>query len=218
MPDRIISHYELLEPLGRGGMGVVHKARDLKLGRFAALKFISPELVGRDDVRERFLQEARSLSTLSHPHIATVFEVDEADGAPFLAMEYLPGGTLRERIARARAEGGFIDGTRLLDWGIGLAGGLAHAHARGIVHRDVKCSNAMFDGEGRIKLTDFGLAKAAALDASSSTSVVGTVDYMSPEQLSGGPVDHRSDLYSLGVVLYEATAGRLPSPAALRSS
>ena len=219
MPDRIISHYELLEPLGRGGMGVVHKARDVKLGRFAALKFISPELVGRDDVRERFLEEARSLSTLSHPHIATVFEVDEADGAPFLAMEFLPGGTLRERIARARAEGGFIDGTKLLDWGIGLADGLAHAHARGIVHRDVKCSNAMFDGEGRIKLTDFGLAKAAGLDASSSTSVVGTVDYMSPEQLSGGPVDHRSDLYSLGVVLYETTAGRLPfvgsSPAEL---
>ncbi len=210
MPGRIVSHYELLEPIGRGGMGVVHKARDLKLGRLAALKFVSPELIGRDDVRERFFLEARSLSALSHPHIATVYEVDEADGTPFLAMEFLPGGTLRDQIAVARAQGGFVQGGKLLEWGAGLAEGLAHAHARGIVHRDVKCSNAMFDGEGRVKLTDFGLAKVSGPDASSTGSVVGTVEYMSPEQLSGGPVDHRSDLYSLGVVLYELAAGRLP--------
>jgi tetratricopeptide (TPR) repeat protein len=207
---RFVSHYEVLEPLGRGGMGVVHKARDVKLGRLVALKFVSPELIGRDDVRERFFREARSLSSLSHPHIATVYEVDEADGSPFLAMEYLPGGTLRDQIRHARARGGVIEAAQLLDWGTDLAEGLAHAHANGIVHRDVKSSNAMFDGEGRVKLTDFGLAKVVGLDATSTDRVAGTVEYMSPEQLRGGPVDHRSDLYSLGVVLYELAAMRLP--------
>ena len=210
MPGRTVSHYEVLEPLGHGGMGVVHKARDLRLGRFAALKFISPGLIGRDDVRERFFREARALSSLSHPHIATIYEVDETDDVPFLAMEFLPGGTLRDRIDTARAQGSVIDPGTLLDWGTGLAEGLAHAHGKGIVHRDVKSSNAMFDGEGRIKLTDFGLAKDASLEASSTASVAGTVAYMSPEQLSGGPVDHRSDLYSLGVVLYEMAALQLP--------
>jgi serine/threonine-protein kinase len=208
---RIVSHYEILEPIGRGGMGVVHKARDLKLGRLAAIKFISPALVGHDDARDRFLREARSLSALSHPHIATVYEVDEADGAPFLAMEYLPGGTLKDQIATARARGEFIETGKLLEWGLGLAEGLAHAHARRFVHRDVKSSNAMFDAEGRVKLTDFGLAKETGPDASTMGSVVGTPEYMSPEQMTGGAVDHRSDLYSLGVVLYELAALKLPS-------
>ncbi len=211
MPGRTISHYELLEPLGRGGMGVVHKARDLKLGRVAALKFLSPDLVGSDDARSRFVREARSLSALSHPHIATVYEVDEADGTPFLAMEYLSGGTLRERVASARSSQTLLDTDKLLDWGIDLAEGLSHAHARGIIHRDVKSSNAMFDAEGRVKLTDFGLAKAVmGADANASNSVIGTVEYMSPEQLSGAPIDQRSDLYSLGVVLYELATGQLP--------
>ena len=211
MPHQTISHYELLEPLGRGGMGVVHKARDLKLGRLAALKFLSPHLVDSPEARTRFLREARSLSALSHPHIATIYEVDEADGAPFMAMEYLPGGTLRLRVEVAKSSGTPVDETKILDWGIGLAEGLSHAHAKGIIHRDVKSSNAMFDEEGRIKLTDFGLAKGmTGADASSASSVVGTVGYMSPEQITGGPVDHRSDLYSLGVVLYELATGQLP--------
>jgi tetratricopeptide (TPR) repeat protein/tRNA A-37 threonylcarbamoyl transferase component Bud32 len=211
MPHQTISHYELLEPLGRGGMGVVHKARDLKLGRLAALKFLSPHLVDSAEARTRFLREARSLSALSHPHIATVYEVDEADGAPFLAMEYLPGGTLRLRVEAAKSAGMPVDEAKILDWGIGLAEGLAHAHSKGIVHRDVKSSNAMFDEEGRIKLTDFGLAKElTGADVSATSNVVGTVGYMSPEQISGGHVDHRSDLYSLGVVLYELATGQLP--------
>ena len=211
MPRQTISHYELLEPLGRGGMGVVHKARDMRLGRFAALKFLSPELLGSAEARERFHREARSLSALSHPHIATVYEVDEADGTPFLAMEYLPGGTLRLRVEAAKAAGMPVEEAKILDWGIGLAEGLAHAHANGIVHRDIKSGNAMFDGEGRIKLTDFGLAKGQdGADLTTAGHIVGTVAYMSPEQLSGGVVDHRSDLYSLGVVLYELATGQLP--------
>jgi serine/threonine-protein kinase len=211
MPRQTISHYELLEPLGRGGMGVVHKARDLKLGRFAALKFLSPELIGSEEATERFHREARSLSALSHPHIATVYEAGETDGAPFLAMEYLPGGTLRLRVDAARAAGTPIEEAKILDWGIGLAEGLSHAHAKGIVHRDVKSGNAMFDEDGRIKLTDFGLAKGiAGADVSATGHVVGTMAYMSPEQISGGAVDHRSDLYSLGVVLYELATGQLP--------
>jgi serine/threonine protein kinase/tetratricopeptide (TPR) repeat protein len=211
LPLQTISHYELLEPIGRGGMGVVHKARDLKLGRLAALKFLSAELLPRSDAHARFLQEARSLSSLSHPHVATVYEVDEVDGKLFLAMEYLSGGTLRAKVAAATAAGTFIPEEQLLDWGIGLAEGLAHVHARGIVHRDIKSSNAMFDEEGRIKLTDFGLAKVlSSVDESMSSGVVGTIQYMSPEQFRGGPVDHRSDLFSLGIVLYETATGRLP--------
>jgi len=213
MPGETISHYELLEPLGRGGMGVVHKARDLRLDRFAALKFLSPDLLSSPEARTRFLREARALSSLSHPHIATVYEVDEADGTPFLAMEYLPGGTLRLRVEAAKVAGMPVDEAKILEWGIGLAGGLAHAHSKGIVHRDVKSSNVMFDEEGRIKLTDFGLAKGQdSGDLTTSGHIVGTVAYMSPEQLNGGIVDHRSDLFSLGVVLYELATGNLPFP------
>ncbi len=211
MPLQTISHYELLEQIGRGGMGVVHKARDLKLGRLAALKFLSPDFLPLTDARTRFLREARSLSSLSHPHVATVYEVDEVDGKLFLAMEYLPGGTLRAKVAAARAAGTSIPEAQLLDWGIGLTDGLAHVHAKGIVHRDIKSSNAMFDEESRIKLTDFGLAKVLSnVDESMSSGIAGTIQYMSPEQFGGCAVDHRSDLFSLGIVLYEAATGQLP--------
>jgi serine/threonine-protein kinase len=192
-------------------MGVVHKARDLKLGRLAALKFLSPDFLPLADARTRFLREARSLSSLSHPHVATVYEVDEVDGQLFLAMEYLPGGTLRAKVEAARAAGSFISEAQLLDWAIGLTAGLAHVHAKGIVHRDVKSSNAMFDEEGRIKLADFGLAKVLSdIDESTSSGVVGTIPYMSPEQFGRSSIDHRSDLFSLGIVLYEAATGQLP--------
>ena len=211
MSLRNISHYEILEPIGRGGMGVVHRARDLKLGRLAALKFLAPELLPQDDARSRFIREARSLSSLSHPHVATVYEVDDVDGKLFIAMEYLAGGTLRSKVAAAKASGTSIPEAQLLEWGLGLADGLAHVHARGIVHRDIKSSNAMFDAEGRIKLTDFGLAKVlSSPEESLSSGVAGTIQYMSPEQFGGGTVDQRSDLFSLGVVLYETATGQLP--------
>jgi len=207
MPSQTVSHYELLERLGQGGMGTVYKARDVRLSRLVALKFLSRDLVDSPEARARFLREGQALSSLSHPHIATVYEVDEADGTPFLALEFLPGGTLRSRIRDAAA---YLNMSDVIEWGIGLARGLAHAHGRGVVHRDVKASNAMFDAEGRIKLTDFGLAKVTSGEQTSGGSLVGTVSYMSPEQVAGKRVDHRSDLFSLGILLYEAATGRLP--------
>jgi serine/threonine-protein kinase len=204
-----VSHYEVLEPLGEGGMGVVHKGRDLRLGRLVALKFLSPALLGSPEARARFLREARSLSSLSHPNVATVYEVDEAGGVPFLAMEFLPGGTLRARIRRASHAP--IPWSDVAAWAAELASGLAHAHAKGIVHRDVKSSNVMFDEQGRLRLTDFGLAKApGGPEVTATGETAGTVAYMSPERLEGREADARSDLFALGVVLYEALTGLLP--------
>ncbi|MBM3746738.1 MAG: tetratricopeptide repeat protein [Acidobacteria bacterium] len=219
-PAQTVTHYELLEKLGEGGMGSVFKARDVRLERLVALKFPLPELLDTPEVRSRFLREARALSSLSHPNIATVFEVDEAGGTPFLVLEYLPGGTLRGRIRVAAAAGRPIPVSELVELARVLADGLGHAHRQGIVHRDVKSGNIMFGAEGRPKLTDFGLAKVTGTgEQSSSGSVLGTLAYMSPEQASGEVVDQRSDLYSLGVVMYEAATGRLPfqgdSPAAV---
>ncbi len=218
-PAQTVTHYELLEKLGEGGMGTVFKARDIRLERLVALKFPLPRLLDSPDLRSRFLREGRALSRLSHPNIATVFEVDEAGGTPFLALEYLPGGTLRTRICGAVASGRPIPADDVVEWAAALADGLAHAHRQGIVHRDVKSGNVMFGAEGRPKLTDFGLARVTGGgEHSSSGTVVGTFAYMSPEQASGGVVDQRSDLYSLGVVMYEAATGRVPfegdSPAA----
>lgn len=219
MPPEVVSHYQVLEPVGRGGMGVVHKGRDLRLGRVVALKFLSPDRLTSAEDRERFYREARALSSLNHPHIATVYEVDEIDGTPFMSMEYLAGGTLRQQLLAARAERRELPFPTLLNWGIGLAEALEHAHTHGIVHRDVKSSNAMFDEQGRIKLTDFGLAKArGSSDLTASGEVAGTVGYMAPEQILGSEADARSDLYALGVVLYETATSQLPfrgdSPAA----
>jgi len=209
-PD-VVSHYEVLEPIGRGGMGVVHRGRDLRLPRDVALKFLSPERLASAEDRERFFREAQALSSLHHPHIAVLYEVDDHAGTPFMALEHLSGGTLHQRILAARQARKELPLATVLDWTIGLAEALGHAHAHGIVHRDVKSSNAMFDDEGRVKLTDFGLAKSrGASDLTASGTIPGTVSYMAPEQLRGSEADARADLYSLGVVLYEAATGHLP--------
>ena len=220
MLPRTVSHYEVGEKLGQGGMGTVYKGRDLRLGRLVALKFLAADLLDSTDARARFLREGRALSSLNHPHIATVYEVDEAEGVPFLVLEYLPRGTLRARIRAAAADGRHLDFRDAVHWCAGVAEALAHAHRQGVIHRDVKSSNVMFDGEGRVRLTDFGLAKVTQeTRASVPGSVLGTFPYMSPEQVTGSAVDKRSDLFSLGVVLYETAAGRLPftgdSPAAV---
>ena len=208
MLRQTVSHFAVLEKVGEGGMGAVYKARDTRLDRVVALKFLSPGHVDSPEERQRIVAEARVLSTLSHPNVATVYEVDEIDGAPFLALEYLSGGTLRGRIAAAH---GRVPVPDLLRWAGDLAEGLAHAHKHGIVHRDVKSSNVMFDSEGRVKLTDFGLARITSPDEPSiEGTVAGTVGYMAPEQLQGKRADFQSDLFSLGVVLYEAAAGRMP--------
>jgi serine/threonine-protein kinase len=210
MIGKTISHYHILEKLGEGGMGVVYKARDEKLDRDVALKFLPSSLASSDDLA-RFEQEAKAISALNHPNIATIYDIDETDGSKFLALEFIPNGTLKSKIKKLKEEGKEFSIEEVINYGIHIAEGLAHAHRAGIIHRDVKSDNAMLTKEGNVKLTDFGLAKlqySAQLTKSGST--LGTAAYMSPEQIRDEAVDERSDLFSLGVVLYELTTLRLP--------
>ncbi len=207
MLGKTVSHYEVLEQLGGGGMGVVYKARDTRLGRTVALKFLSPELAGSAAHKERFLREARAASALDHPHICSIYDLGEtADGGLFIAMAFCPGETLKERIAR-----GPVPAEEALSIALQIAEGLAAAHAQGIVHRDVKPGNVVVGEDGAVKLVDFGLAKLAGdSDLTRSGTVVGTAAYMSPEQVMGDAIDRRTDLWSLGVLLYEMVAGDRP--------
>jgi serine/threonine protein kinase/Tol biopolymer transport system component len=204
---RTLAHYRVLEYIGGGGMGVVYKAGDLRLERTVALKFLPPELTRDPEAKVRFLQEARSASVLDHPNICTIHEVGETDdGRLYLAMPYYDGETLRRRIERAPIP---ID--EAIDIAEQIARGLAKAHRGGIVHRDIKPANIMVTDDGVVKILDFGLAKLAGAAAITRTgSSVGTPAYMSPEQARGEDVDHRTDLWSFGIVLYELVAGRRP--------
>ena len=207
LAGQIVAHYRVLELLGGGGMGVVYKAEDLRLNRTVALKFLPPELTRDPEAKARFLQEARSASVLDHPNICTIHEVGETDdGRLYLAMPAYDGETLRKRIERGPLA---ID--EATDVAQQIARGLAKAHRHGIVHRDVKPANLMVTSDGVVKILDFGLAKLAGSAAITRTgSSVGTPAYMSPEQARGEEVDHRADLWSLGIVLYEMVAGRRP--------
>ena len=220
MVGKTISHYQVFGKLGEGGMGVVYKARDIRLDRSVAIKVLLTEKMSDPDRKRRFIQEAKAASALNHPNIITIYDIDQADGMDFIAMEYVPGKTLDELIPRK--------GMRLslaLKYAVQIADALAKAHAAGIVHRDLKPSNVMVNDEGTVKILDFGLAKLTEQtqgDEFASTATVdvggkpvtekgvimGTVSYMSPEQAEGRTVDPRSDIFSFGSVLYEMITGQ----------
>ena len=212
---QVLGHYRVGRLIGAGGMGEVYDAEDLQLGRRVAVKVLPAEVASDRERLARFTREARALAALNHPGIVTIYSVDECDGEHFLTMELVEGRTLAECIPTA----GLATGP-FLDLAIPLTDALASAHERGIVHRDLKPANVMVTGEGRVKVLDFGLAKllalsgdgetAATLDQTQDGALLGTLPYMSPEQLAGRPADARSDLFSLGVVLYEMASGRHP--------
>ena len=207
MIGQTISHYRILEKLGEGGMGVVYKAQDITLDRLVALKFLPPHVAASSDDKARFLQEAKAVASLDHPNICTVYEIDEVEGKQFIAMAYVEGQNLHELLKT-----GPMKIEQAIDLALQVAEGLSAAHKKGIVHRDIKSSNIIVTPEGQAKIMDFGLAKRSGMSQqlTMAGSTVGTVPYMSPEQARGDDVDHRTDIWSFGVLLYEMLAGRLP--------
>ena len=206
MVPSVISHYKILEKLGEGGMGVVFKAEDTRLRRIVALKFLSPGLVVTEEDLRRFVREAQASAALSHPNIATVFDIDASGGKPFIALEYVEGRTLADKI-----KSGPLELDEVISIAIQTCEGLHAAHEKGIVHRDIKSQNIMVTTTGRAKILDFGLAKLrGATMLTKAGTTVGTLGYMSPEQARGEQVDFRTDIWSLGIVLYEASTSRLP--------
>ena len=210
MTGQTISHYRILEKLGEGGMGVVYKAEDTRLGRTVALKFLTPNLLGSEDARKRFVREARAAAVLDHPNVCTLYEIDEVEGQTFMAMAYLDGQTLDAKIAQ-----GPLRLAEAVEIAKQVAKGLQEAHSKGISHRDVKPANISLlktsSNETLAKIMDFGLAYLAGqTQFTRDDSILGTTAYMSPEQTQSAGVDHRTDIWALGVVLYEMVSGLRP--------
>ena len=201
-----ISHYVLVSKIGSGGMGEVYLAEDTSLNRKVALKFLSPHLCQDADCRARFKREAQAAAKLDHPNIVTVYEVGEFQGRPFFAMQHIEGQSLKDHASHHE-----LSIPQVLEIGIQIAEGLQAAHEKGVTHRDIKPANVLIDSHGRARILDFGLASVAGVDHLTKTgSTLGTIGYMSPEQVRGEQVDHRTDIFSLGVILYELIAGRQP--------
>jgi eukaryotic-like serine/threonine-protein kinase len=212
MIGKTISHYNIIEKLGEGGMGVVYKAHDTKLDRTVALKFLPQHMLGNEEEKARFYREARAAAALNHPNITTIYEIDETGDESsgvqtYIAMEYVDGQTVKDKVTKSP-----LKLKESIDSAMQIAEGLQAAHEKGIIHRDIKSANIMFTANDRVKIMDFGLAKLSggSVQLTKLGSTLGTVAYMSPEQAQGEKIDHRSDLWSLGVVLYEMITGQLP--------
>jgi len=209
MIGQTISHYKILDKLGEGGMGVVYRAEDTKLKRTVALKFLPPHLSASEQDKARFIQEAQAASAINHPNICTIHDIQDHDGSMFIVMEFVEGQTLKDLIGANRDSP--LQMKRAIDIGIQIADGLAAAHEKGIVHRDIKPENIMIRKDGIAQIMDFGLAKLRGVSRlTKEGSTVGTAGYMSPEQVQGQDADHRSDIFSVGVLLYEMFTGQLP--------
>jgi serine/threonine protein kinase len=214
MLGRTISHYRITGKLGVGGMGVVYEAEDARLGRRVALKFLSEELTGDPEATRRLEREAKTIAALSHPHICTIYEVDEHDGSPFIVMERVDGPNLKQHMAKAT-----LATAEIARIALQITDALGAAHAEGIVHRDIKPGNILVDGGGQVKVLDFGLARRFRAEETGELVLegstipgrpLGTANYMAPERILQMPLDPRSDLFSLGVIVYEMATGRLP--------
>src|SRR3989441_3173820 len=215
-PDSTLSHYRIISKIGAGGMGEVYRARDTRLDRDVAIKILPASYATDTDRLKRFEQEARTTSSLNHPNILTVYDIGTHEGSPFIVSELLSGEELREQL-----DGVGLTHRKAIDYAQQIAQGLAAAHERGITHRDLKPENLFVTSDGRVKILDFGLAKLRPLHSESVNSeidtrkqitdpgtVMGTVGYMSPEQVRGHEADHRSDIFSFGSILYEMLSGR----------
>ncbi len=210
MVGQTILHYEILEKLGEGGMGVVYKARDLKLDRLVAVKFLPPHVSPSEQENSRFIQEAKSASALNHPNVCTIYGIEESDGRQFIVMELIDGITLRGKIG-GESGGSSLTMKQVIEYGLQISDALQEAHSKGIIHRDIKSENIMVNVKNQIKVMDFGLAKLkGSLKLTRTSSTIGTLAYMSPEQIQGSEADARSDIFSFGAVLFEMTTGRTP--------
>src|SRR5574341_423287 len=211
MIGQTILHYKILEKLGEGGVGVVYKAEDTKLKRLVAIKFLPRQIVASMEERERFKIEAQAAAALNHPNIATIYAIEEHDDEMFIVMEFIQGKELRKIVEPSGPDVSTLPIDQIINIATQIADGLKAAHAKGITHRDIKSSNIMVTESGQVKIMDFGLAKIGGeVQLTEAGTTLGTAAYMSPEQARGEIVDHRTDLWSLGVVLYEMLTGQLP--------